>query len=74
MTTPGASSQVFWRTVCSLFYAFGIKEGMEGRLPEGGRKQGGNWITGWLTRLGALLSVVMLLRSLKKRHFKGAQT
>lgn len=30
-------------TVCSFFYAFGIKEG---RLHEGGRKQGEDWITG----------------------------
>lgn len=31
----------FW----SLFYAFGIKEGMQ-TLFEGGRNQGGDWIVG----------------------------
>lgn len=43
---------------CSFFQAFAIKEGME-RLPEGGRRPGGDWITGQL-RLCALLRVVML--------------
>lgn len=32
-------------TVCSFFYKFGIEEEV-GRLHEGGRKQGGDWITG----------------------------
>ena len=32
-------------TLCSLFYAFEIKERMRGRLHGGGRKQGGNQIT-----------------------------
>lgn len=30
----------------SLFYVFEIKEGTEGKLRGGGKKQGGNWITG----------------------------
>lgn len=29
----------------SFFYAYDIKEGTSGRLCEGGRKQGGDWIT-----------------------------
>lgn len=42
---------------CSFFYAFEIRK----ECKEGGRKQGGEWITGELTRLCALLRVVRII-------------
>ena len=44
---------------CSLFSAFGIKEGRWGRLHVGKRKQGRDRTVGWWTRLCDLLWVVM---------------
>lgn len=43
-------------SVAVLFHAFGMKEGAEGRLHGGGRKQGGDQISEEL-RLHALLRV-----------------
>lgn len=48
---------------CSLVCDFEMKVGKERRLSDSGRKQGGDWITGWLTGLCALLGV--------KTSFKG---
>ena len=61
-------------TVCSFLYAFGIREGMEGRLCKGGRQLGQDGITGQLMRYMLVLEGGFPFEGSKKRHFQSVLT
>lgn len=57
----------FW----SFLYAFEFKEGIEGRLHEGGGKQGGAWITEYLRLFDPLRGLHFRRRGLKRGLVEG---